>query len=118
RRRRRRLGRQHALSGQGGLRRGPARAHADRTDPVGRRLRPGRVVVAAAFLRRIHLLMKWLLAVLVVVAGLVLAAAGWLLYSDSGLRWAAALAEEALQGKLRLEGLRGALARDIEFASI
>src|SRR4051812_2246524 len=62
--------------------------------------------------------MKWLLAVLGLVACLVLAAAGWLLYTETGLRWAAALAEEALQGKLRLEGLRGALARDIEFASI
>jgi translocation and assembly module TamB len=62
--------------------------------------------------------MKWLLAVLALLACLVLAAAGWLLYTDSGLRWAAALAEEALPGKLRLEGLRGALARDIEFASI
>jgi translocation and assembly module TamB len=62
--------------------------------------------------------MKWLLAALVLVAGLVLAAAGWLLYTDAGLRWAAALAEEALQGKLRLEGVRGALARDIEFASV
>ena len=62
--------------------------------------------------------MKWLLAVLALVACLVLAATGWLLYTDAGLRWAAALAEEALQGKLRLEGLRGALARDIEFGSI
>jgi len=62
--------------------------------------------------------MKWLLAVLVVVGCVVLAAAGWLLYSESGLRWAAALAEEALHGKLSLEGLRGALARDIEFGSI
>jgi translocation and assembly module TamB len=62
--------------------------------------------------------MKWLLAVLVMVACVVLAAAGWLLYSEAGLRWAAALAEEALHGKLRLEGLRGALARDIEFGSI
>jgi translocation and assembly module TamB len=62
--------------------------------------------------------MKWLLAGLALLACLVLAAAGWLLYTDSGLRWAAALAEEALRGKLRLEGVRGALARDIEFASI
>ncbi|MFL6565382.1 MAG: hypothetical protein ACJ8G5_10670, partial [Burkholderiales bacterium] len=62
--------------------------------------------------------MKWLLAVLGLIACLVLAAAGWLLYTETGLRWAAALAEEALQGKLRLEGLRGALARDVEFTSI
>jgi translocation and assembly module TamB len=62
--------------------------------------------------------MKWLFAVLALLICLVLAAAGWLLYTDAGLRWAAALAEEALQGKLRLEGLRGALARDIEFGSI
>ena len=62
--------------------------------------------------------MKWLFAVLAPLVRLVLAAAGWLLYTDAGLRWAAALAEEALQGKLRLEGLRGALARDIEFGSI
>ena len=40
--------------------------------------------------------MKWLFAVLVLLICLVLAAAGWLLYSDAGLRWAAALAEEAL----------------------
>src|SRR5262245_9448799 len=62
--------------------------------------------------------MKWLLAALVLVAGVILVAAGWLLYTDSGLRWAAAFAQEALQGKLKLEGLRGALARDIEAASI
>jgi len=62
--------------------------------------------------------MKWLLVALALLACVVLAAAGWLLYTDSGLRWAAALAEEALRGKLRLEGVRGALARDIEFASI
>src|SRR5207344_2800692 len=62
-----------------------------------------------AFLRRIHLLMKWLFAVLVLLICLVLAAAGWLLYTDAGLRWAAALT---------VEGLRGALARDIEFGSI
>ena len=65
--------------------------------------------------------MKWLLAVLGVLAllaGLVLGMAGWLLYSESGLRWAAGFAQDALQGKLKLEGLRGALARDIEAASI
>jgi translocation and assembly module TamB len=62
--------------------------------------------------------MRWLLAALVLVAGLVLGAAGWLLYTDSGLRWAAGLAQDALAGKLKLEGLRGALARDIEAASI
>jgi translocation and assembly module TamB len=62
--------------------------------------------------------MKWLVALLVVVACLALGAAGWALYSESALRWAAALAEQALQGKLKLEGLRGALARDIEFGSI
>jgi translocation and assembly module TamB len=62
--------------------------------------------------------MKWLLAALALVAGLALGAAGWLLYTDSGLRWAAALAQDALGGKLKLEGLRGALARDIEAASI
>lgn len=62
--------------------------------------------------------MKWLLAALGLVVCLVLTAAGWLLYSESGLRWAAAFAEEALHGKLRVEGLRGALAREVEFASI
>jgi len=62
--------------------------------------------------------MKWLLATLVLVVGLALGAAGWLLYTDSGLRWAAGLAQDALAGKLKLEGLRGALARDIEAASI
>ena len=62
--------------------------------------------------------MKWLVAALALVAGIVLGAAGWLLYTDSGLRWAAGFAQDALQGKLKLEGLRGALGRDIEAASI
>jgi len=62
--------------------------------------------------------MKWLVGALVAVACLALGAVGWALYSESALRWAAAFAEEALQGKLKLEGLRGALARDIQFASI
>jgi translocation and assembly module TamB len=65
--------------------------------------------------------MKWLVAlfaVLALLAGLLLGSAGWLLYSESGLRWAAGLAQDALQGKLRLEGVRGALARDIEASSI
>jgi translocation and assembly module TamB len=62
--------------------------------------------------------MKWLLAALALVAGLALGAAGWLLHTDSGLRWAATLAQDALGGKLKLEGLRGALARDIEASSI
>jgi len=62
--------------------------------------------------------MKWLVAALVVLVGLALGTVAWALYSESALRWAAALAEEALPGKLKLEGLRGALARDIEFTSI
>jgi translocation and assembly module TamB len=65
--------------------------------------------------------MKWLVAltaVLALLVGVVLGTAGWLLYSESGLRWAAGLAQDALQGRLKLEGLRGALARDIEASSI
>jgi len=48
--------------------------------------------------------MKWLVGALVAVACLALGAVGWALYSESALRWAAAFAEEALQGKLKLEG--------------
>jgi translocation and assembly module TamB len=62
--------------------------------------------------------MKWLLAAVLLLAGLVLGAAGWLLYTDSGLRWAGARAEDASKGKLKLEGLRGALARDIGISSL
>ena len=62
--------------------------------------------------------MKWVVAALVVLVCVALGTVAWGLYSESALRWAAALAEEALQGKLKFGGLRGALARDIEFASI
>lgn len=57
--------------------------------------------------------MKWLagaLAVLVVAAAL---AGWWLLWTEPGLHWAAARAQAAAGGRLALEGLRGALARDI-----
>jgi translocation and assembly module TamB len=57
--------------------------------------------------------MKWLLAALALAVAVVVGTAGWLLYTDSGLRWTAARVESALHGKLRLEGLHGALARDI-----
>ncbi len=60
--------------------------------------------------------MRWAaaaLAVLALLVAAVLGAASWLLYTDSGLRWAAARAEDALAGRLSLEGLRGALAGEI-----
>lgn len=60
--------------------------------------------------------MRWLLAaaaLAVLVAG---AAAGWLFYTEPGLRWAAAQAQAAAGGRLRIEGLRGALARDISLS--
>ena len=57
--------------------------------------------------------MKWLLAALLVLIALVAGAASWLLYSESGLHWAAARAQEASAGRLTLEGLHGALAREM-----
>ena len=54
--------------------------------------------------------MKWVVAALVVLVCVALGTVAWGLYSESALRWAAALAEEALQGKLKFGGLRGALA--------
>ncbi|TAK80917.1 MAG: hypothetical protein EPO20_26775 [Betaproteobacteria bacterium] len=50
------------------------------------------------------------LALLVVAALLSLA---WVLETEQGLHWAAARVQEAAGGKLRLEGLHGALAREI-----
>ena len=61
--------------------------------------------------------MRWILAAALLVL-LLLGAAGWLLYTEPGLRWAAARAQHALERKLELEGLRGALARRMEVASI
>lgn len=62
--------------------------------------------------------MRWLLAGFALLAGLLLCAAAWLLYAGAGLRWAGELAQDASQGKLKLEGLRGALARGIEADAI
>ena len=65
--------------------------------------------------------MRWIAATAAVVVLAVVAllgAASWLLYTDSGLRWAAGRAQDALDGKLGIEGLRGTLARDIEADSI
>jgi translocation and assembly module TamB len=60
--------------------------------------------------------MRWLLAAAALVALVTAAAAGWVLYTEPGLRWAAARAQAAAGGKLRIEELRGALARDIRFS--
>jgi translocation and assembly module TamB len=60
--------------------------------------------------------MRWLLAAAALVVLAVAGAAGALLYTEAGLRWAAAQAQAASGGKLRLEGLRGALARDISLS--
>ncbi len=65
--------------------------------------------------------MRWIAATAAVVVLAVVAllgAASWLFYTESGLRWAAARAHDALDGKVRIEGLRGAIARDIEADSI
>jgi translocation and assembly module TamB len=62
--------------------------------------------------------MKWLLGALVLAAGVVLGASAWLLYTGPGLRWAAAQAQRASGGKLELEGVSGALAREIEVKSM
>ena len=62
--------------------------------------------------------MKWFLGALVLVVAAAVGVIGWLVYSESGLQWAAARAQSASQGKLKLTGLRGALARDIEFAAL
>lgn len=58
--------------------------------------------------------MKWLLGALALLLALVLVSGAWLLGTESGLHWAAARAQAAAEGKLRLVGLRGALAREIE----
>lgn len=60
--------------------------------------------------------MRWLLAAAAAVILIAAAAAGWLLYTEPGLRWAVARAQAASGGKLTLEELRGALARDISFS--
>lgn len=57
--------------------------------------------------------MKWLLGGLALLLVALLAAAAWLLGTEPGLRWAAARAQAAAEGKLKLEGVRGALVRDI-----
>jgi translocation and assembly module TamB len=62
--------------------------------------------------------MKWLLAALALVVALLALGAAWLLGTESGLRWAAARAAEATDGKLSLAGVRGALAGDIAFGEI
>ena len=62
--------------------------------------------------------MKWLAGALVVVLAAAALAAAWLLGTEPGLRWAATRVEAAMGGKLALDGLRGALARDIRFANL
>lgn len=62
--------------------------------------------------------MRWLLAALLLVVALVLVTAAWLFYTEPGLRWTLALAQDAARGKLRVEGARGALAREIEIDAL
>lgn len=57
--------------------------------------------------------MRRLAAALAVLVAAALLAVWWLLYTEPGLHWAATRARAAAGGKLALEGLRGALARDI-----
>lgn len=57
--------------------------------------------------------MKRLAGALALLAVAALLSLSWVLESEQGLRWAAARMEEAAGGKLRLEGVHGALARDI-----
>jgi translocation and assembly module TamB len=65
--------------------------------------------------------MRWLLAVLAVLlllVGVVAGAAWWLLYTQPGMQWAAARAQAAAEGRLELQGLTGALAREIHVERI
>ena len=60
--------------------------------------------------------MRWLLAVLALMVAAVLGSAWWLLYTEPGLHWVAARAQS--RAKVSVEGLGGALARDIVARSI
>ncbi len=62
--------------------------------------------------------MKWVLGLLALAVALCALGAAWLLGTEAGLRWAAAQAAAAAQGRLALDGLRGALAGDIAFDEI
>jgi len=62
--------------------------------------------------------MRWVLAVFLLIVAVVLTAVWWLLATEPGVQWVAARAEAAAQGTLKLEGLRGALVRDIDVASV
>lgn len=57
--------------------------------------------------------MKRLAGAVLLFVALALVAAWWLLETEPGLHWAAARAQAAAEGKLALEGLRGALAHDV-----
>ena len=62
--------------------------------------------------------MRWVVAAAALVLLALALAAGWLLYTEPGLRWAAAQAQSASGGKLELDAVHGALARDISISSL
>jgi translocation and assembly module TamB len=62
--------------------------------------------------------MKWLLGAVLIVLVALLVAAAWLVGTEPGLQWVAARAQAAAEGKLTLEGVRGALARDISISAL
>ena len=59
--------------------------------------------------------MKWLAGALALLVVAALFAVWWLLQTEPALQWAAARVQAAAGGKLVLEGLHGALAREIRF---
>ncbi len=59
--------------------------------------------------------MRWLLAAAALLVALLGLGAAWLLGTEPGLRWSAAQAAAASDGKLALEGLRGTLAGTVGF---
>jgi translocation and assembly module TamB len=62
--------------------------------------------------------MKWFLAALALLVAIIALGAYWLLETEAGLRWAAARAQAAAAGKLKLEGVRGALAHDVSISKL
>src|SRR5262245_27508531 len=71
---------------------------------------PSASVSSAPMVRRL----RPLLAILAILAaGTVAGAAVWLLYTQAGLRWAAAQLERSTGGALVLEDARGALFREV-----
>jgi translocation and assembly module TamB len=62
--------------------------------------------------------MRWLLAVVGIALAMLAAGGAWLLGTQSGLRWSAAMIAAATGGGLSLTGLRGALAGRIGFDEI